>query len=335
MRNSALAAALTFAAGATAARVCGTNSSSTYQWTVGDARYDGADPSVENSAATVSFSIMPGGGSGYSTFFECMGEWPEAWGGYYEGGEKLIWGDCIWAGNGPNSDTTVSFALDWKNRTMYVSHTFACSDIEGTDALAIGSTQLDLSCASASASAAGTAAEACVLNPAAPAPKATITTRGGPAHGSSPGGACADDASPSPYQSWQLEQWTRRYTLAPGTKTPSADTGPAFTLRNMANSDVFACAPAPAAGPDADSGSGSAFRGSCAWAGEGNSTAATTAVFTFDPETDLLTITQTWICSDSPSYDAIGIGFVQATCTRAGDLLTCTSGPLWIGTDTP
>ncbi|KAI1772821.1 hypothetical protein F4818DRAFT_125659 [Hypoxylon cercidicola] len=317
MRSVTLTAALSLAAGAIAARVCGTNSSSTYPWTVGDGRYDGADPSVVNGTATVAFSIMPSAGSGYSTFFECMGEWPEAWGGYFEGGDKLIWGDCIWAGNGPNSDATVSFALDWKNRTMYLSHTFACSDIEGSDALALGSTVLDLACA---ASADG--AESCMLDPALPAPKASITTRGGPAHVSS-GAACADDAAP--YQSWQLERWTRRYALAPGSTTPSADSGPAFTLRNMANRDVFACAP----GPD------SAFRGDCAWAGEGDSTSATTAAFTFDPEMDLLTITQTWICSDSPSYDAVGIGFVQATCTRAGDQLTCTSGPLWIGTDKP
>lgn len=92
MRNAAatLAAALSLAAGATAARVCGTNSSSTYQWTVGDGRYDGADPGVDDSTATVSFSIMPTAGSGYSTFFECMGEWPEAWAGWYEGGDKLV-----------------------------------------------------------------------------------------------------------------------------------------------------------------------------------------------------------------------------------------------------
>lgn len=64
--------------------------------------------------------------------------------------------------------------------------------------------------------------------------------------------------------------------MAPGSQTPSDDSGPAFTLRNMANSDVFACAP----------GADSAYRGDCAWVGEGNSTAATTAAFAFDPETD-------------------------------------------------
>ncbi|KAI1762691.1 hypothetical protein GGR53DRAFT_532229 [Hypoxylon sp. FL1150] len=317
MRSSTVTTAalsLSLAAGATAARVCGANSSSTYQWTVGDARYDGADPSVASSTSTVAFSIVPGTGTGYATFFECMGEWPEAWGGWYEGGDKLIWGDCIWAGNGPNSDTTVSFALDWKNRTMYLSHTYACSDIEGSSALAIGSAPLDLACAATT-----DGPESCTLNAAA---KPSITTQGRPAHAST-GTGCADDAGL--YQSWQLESWVRKYKMAAGTQTPSEDSGPAFTLRNMANSDVFACAP----------GADSAYRGDCAWAGEGESAPATTATFEFDSERDLLTITQTWICNDSPSYDAIGIGFVQATCTRAGDQLTCTSGPVWVGTDAP
>ena len=125
-------AALAFSSRAGAARVCGGGTAtSTYQWRVSDARYDGADPNSDSSgAATVAVSIVPTNRA-YGTFFECVASWPEAWEGWHDAGENIIWSDCIWAGNGFTDDTTVSFALDWTNRTMYVSHTFACSDAEG------------------------------------------------------------------------------------------------------------------------------------------------------------------------------------------------------------
>lgn len=115
---------------ASADRVCGaTTDASTYPWKVGAGRYDGAESGEGTGTATVAFSIAPGN-SAQGTFFECVAEWPESWAGWYEDG-NIIWGDCIWAGNGPTYDTAVAFAVDWKNRTMYLSHTFPCSDVEG------------------------------------------------------------------------------------------------------------------------------------------------------------------------------------------------------------
>lgn len=133
MRYGLLAAitalALSWRAGA--ARLCGSrNTTSTYAWRVSDARYDGADPEDSTSSATVAVSIVPTNRT-YGTFFECVASWPEAWKGWHDGGDNIIWSECIWAGNGFNDDTTVSFAMDWANRTMYVSHTFACSDAQG------------------------------------------------------------------------------------------------------------------------------------------------------------------------------------------------------------
>ncbi len=123
----AFATALSLFSGANAVRVCGTSAaaSPTYQWKVGDLRYDGADPSKGNGFATVAASIVPGG---VNTLFECVAEWPESWAGWYEGGSNIVWSDCIWTGSGPALDKTVSFAMDWENRTMYLSHTFGCSD---------------------------------------------------------------------------------------------------------------------------------------------------------------------------------------------------------------
>lgn len=129
-RRSAAAAALAvlwLSPGAAAARSCATEDSA-FPWRVSDGRYDGDSGS---GTATVAVSIIPGTAS-YGTFFECVASWPEAWGGWYEGeGDNIIWSDCIWAGNGGTDDTTVSFATDWANKTMYISHTFTCSDVEG------------------------------------------------------------------------------------------------------------------------------------------------------------------------------------------------------------
>lgn len=124
-------AVLALSSTASASRVCGnSNGTSTYQWRVSDARYDGADPTNVGGSAIVAVSVVPTKGS-YGTFFECVASWPEAWQGWADGGDNIIWSDCIWAGNGFTDDTTVSFAMDWANRTMYVSHTFACSDAQG------------------------------------------------------------------------------------------------------------------------------------------------------------------------------------------------------------
>ncbi|KAL7624105.1 hypothetical protein AAE478_005662 [Parahypoxylon ruwenzoriense] len=313
MRNGllAFATALSLTSGANAARACGNAAEASYQWRLGAARYDGADPGRSDGSATVAISIVPGNRT-MGTFFECVAEWPESWAGWYEDG-NIIWSDCIWAGNGPAYDTAVAFAFDQKNQTMYISHTFDCSDKKGTDALATGSVALDMDCTTPEGD-----STSCTLN----SNGLDIVTKGGPAHLEA-GTSCADNSEK--YQSWQLEEWRRQYELAPGsTAQPSSDTGPSFTLRNMANTDVFDCSPSE--------NKNNTFDGTCKSAAEGNSTS--TATFHFDRTIDILTITQSWNCSDSSSFDVVGVGYVQATCSREKDLLTCTSSPLWIGTGT-
>lgn len=124
-------AALALSSTAIAARVCGSsNATTTYAWRVSDARYDSGVSNDGGRPATVAVSIVPTNRT-YGTFFECVASWPAAWKGWSDGGDNIIWSDCIWAGNGFTDDTTVSFALDWTNKTMYVSHTFACSDAQG------------------------------------------------------------------------------------------------------------------------------------------------------------------------------------------------------------
>ncbi|KAI0599617.1 hypothetical protein F4775DRAFT_119142 [Biscogniauxia sp. FL1348] len=316
---------LWLASQAVASRECGgsTTESLTYLWRVGDARYDGADLGQNNEQATLAISIMPGN-STYATFFECVAEWPEPWAGWYEDG-SIIWSDCIWAGNGPTYDTTVSFAVDWKTREMSISHTFDCSDKQGSAALATGSIHLDMNCAVADGP------TSCTLqsDDAATSPSFNTTSSPPPLEA---GSACTDNSDR--YQSWQLENWQRQYELVPGSSASSpsgtSDTGPSFTLRNMANSDVFKCSAS-------EDGSGNTFDGTCTSGAEGdatNTTTTTTATFLFDSQLDILKVTQTWNCSDSTPFDAIGVGYVQATCSREGNMLTCTSDPLWIGTTT-
>ncbi|KAI1486188.1 hypothetical protein F5X96DRAFT_261195 [Biscogniauxia mediterranea] len=312
---------------AAASRECGdsTTEPSTYLWRVGDARYDGADPSQGNEKATLAVSIVPGN-STYATFFECVAEWPEPWAGWYEDG-SIIWSDCIWAGNGPTYDTTVSFAVDWKTREMYISHTFDCSDKQGSATLAMGSIHLDMNCTPVA-----DGPTSCTLQTGgtAASPSLNTTASQPPLEG---GSGCTDNSDR--YQSWQLENWLRQYESIPGSSAGSgtsgtSDTGPTFTLRSMANSDVFKCSPSGV-------GSGDTFDGTCTSAAEGDATDTTTttaATFLFDSQLDILKVTQSWNCSDSTPFDATGVGYVQATCSREGDMLTCTSGPVWIGTTT-
>ncbi|KAI1799430.1 hypothetical protein F4811DRAFT_106598 [Daldinia bambusicola] len=307
-------AALSLTRGAIASRACGsgTNVSSQYQWHVGAARYDGAEPGKKDSA-TIAVSIAPGNQT-MGTFFECVAEWPESWEGWYEDG-NIIWSDCIWAGNGRTYDTAVSFALDWRNnRTMYISHTYACSDNQGSEALAAGSFQLDMDCSTSDEY--GTS---CMLKDEG----LDVTTTGRPARLAAD--SCADNAHR--YQSWQLENWQRRYELVPGapsSSAPSSDTGPSFILRNMANTDTFNCTTSES--------KDSTSTGTCKLDTEES---PTTATFSFNRQLNVLTIKQHWNCSDSSSFEVAGIGYVQATCSREGNFLTCTSTLLWIGTETP
>lgn len=118
------------ASGASAARACGnvnSTSSRNYQYNLLDLRWDSADPSEQDQFATISASL----GDGAYPLYECNAEWPEPWAGWYMGGTNIIWSDCIWTGAGAGKDKTVSFAVDWKSKIMYLSHTFTCSDRPG------------------------------------------------------------------------------------------------------------------------------------------------------------------------------------------------------------
>ena len=124
------ATALSLVSGAKAARVCGNDTAAptTYTWRIGEAKYDGPKPSSQNGLGTVAISITS---SPSRAVFECITQWPESWAGWYEGGSNIVWGDCIWTASGPMYDKTISFAVDWKNGTMYLSHTFPCTNRPG------------------------------------------------------------------------------------------------------------------------------------------------------------------------------------------------------------
>ncbi|KAI0813602.1 hypothetical protein GGR55DRAFT_635045 [Xylaria sp. FL0064] len=318
LKSALIVVAARFLGSAAADRACSSTASSSYLWRVSDARFDGADPSITDAKAVVAVSIIP---NTTNTFFECVAEWPESWAGWSPVDGNIIWSDCIWSGAGPTLDTTVSFALDWKNRTMYLSHTFACSDKKGSDSMATGSFNLDLDCASADDD--GTH---CALKSKTTGPGLQVNTVPS-APGLASNATCQDNARV--YQSWQLQNWRRQYMFTPGdlTSPPSMDSGPSFTLRNMANGGMFDCTP----GNETEDNK---FNGSCTQAANTTMATNTKASFQFDPVLDMLVVTQHWDCGAESSFDTSGVGFVQATCNRQGDMLTCSSLPLWIGTKT-
>ncbi len=100
---------------------------------------------------------------------------------------------------------------------------------------------------------------------------------------------CEDNAKV--YQSWQLQDWQRQYRLTPGDPAtpPSMDSGPSFTLRNMANGGVFECTPG-------NKTEDNIFDGVCSQDGSVSTAAITKASFQFDPVLDMLLVTQRWEC---------------------------------------
>ncbi len=114
-----------------AARQCGSgsnSSSATYSWAVTDWRYYGPDPThPKDTYGTVGGYLTPGT---TRTLYSCFSQWPEPWGGRFGGyNGSLIWNDCRWTGPGETAEETVSFAMDLVSQTVYMSHTFKCSDI--------------------------------------------------------------------------------------------------------------------------------------------------------------------------------------------------------------
>lgn len=126
---SALAALALPLPSALAARQCSNATASTLSWRVGDGRYD----VTADGLSVVALSISPGT---TGTIFECVSQWPSAWAGWDKASGSNadgapVWSDCIWTGNGGSSDRTVSFALDWTTKKLWLAHTFACSDKKG------------------------------------------------------------------------------------------------------------------------------------------------------------------------------------------------------------
>lgn len=202
MRNNLVSCALATAvavllpAGAHAARPCsGTGS---FQYPMGDVRYDGPDPSKGNDIATIAASL------GRSPLYECVAQWPESWAGWHEseGGSRLIWADCIWTGAGLGQDESVSFAVDWKTKTMYLAHVFDCSDDPGAQGLATGSISIDFNCTTV----AEDGSSFCVPESTSTGarPTLSVTTELAPPP-LDPTATCADNAAR--YQSWKVENW--------------------------------------------------------------------------------------------------------------------------------
>lgn len=134
------------------------------------------------------------------------------------------------------------------------------------------------------------------------------------------------------YQSWRLEKWLRQYQMAPASttpgspSTPTADTGPSFTLTSLVNSEVFNCT--------VSGKQSSIFNGDCKPTASGSPANSTQASFAFDPELNMLTVREDINCGTGSSFEAVGIAYMQAACSRNfnSEIFTCTSDPVWIGT---
>jgi hypothetical protein len=153
--------------------------------------------------------------------------------------------------------------------------------------------------------------------------------------------------NPKQYQSWKIENWLRKIEMEAGSSPTDAellsDSGPSFSLTNMANGDAFSCTPG-----EKQNGT---FVGAC----ESADGAGTTADFLFDPMLNMLEVSQHWECDDSyvkpppfhfiltdifgphRSLDAVGVGYMQSSCERVfntANEFTCTMLPVWVGTGT-
>jgi hypothetical protein len=110
-----------------AARSC---ASSTYPWTLSDFRFQSPDPTTPGSGTDVVVSAYLTPGPRGNTLFSCLAQWPGSWNGRVNGSETsaLIWADCQWTGPSDTMEDSVSFALDWKAKKLFMSHSFTCSD---------------------------------------------------------------------------------------------------------------------------------------------------------------------------------------------------------------
>ncbi|KAK4448698.1 hypothetical protein QBC34DRAFT_426138 [Podospora aff. communis PSN243] len=297
------------------ARVCGNGTSpatGSFQYNLIDVRYDGPDPDKDLGLSTIAVQL----GSGATPIYECVAQWLEAWEGSYEG--SPIWGDCIWTGAGFGQDKTVSMAVDWKTKTIHLTHSFDCSDRAGTEGSASGFLAIDFECAERDG------ADYCIpkLTAAGTRPSLRIGTSYVSA---AQGLSCA--ANTTSRQSWRVEDWLRRYEMAPGTSVPGAplrsDTGPSFTLRNLAANATFSCATTQQ--------KNNTFEGSCKPTGT-NASAGAGAQFNFDSRLNILKFSEHRDC-DGKQVKATGVAYFQSICDRGFNsvIFTCTSEPLWVG----
>ncbi|KAL2256146.1 hypothetical protein VTK26DRAFT_2117 [Humicola hyalothermophila] len=206
--------------GAHAARPCTTQQ---FQLRILDVRYDGANPADNNDLATIAVGLS----TSTTPLYECVAQWPEEWGGFYKASNKPIWAECIYTGANLAPDSAVSFAVDWENRVMYLGHTFECQDQPGEQRLALGALPLDPTCTTSEDN-----ATVCFDRPSTERINTTLTSSPSP---SSP--EC--EGTSEAYYSWQLSNWHRQFTLRPGSSGPvENDTGPSFTLRNVATKEL-------------------------------------------------------------------------------------------------
>ncbi|KAK3996577.1 hypothetical protein QBC44DRAFT_231422 [Cladorrhinum sp. PSN332] len=306
-----------------AARNCAT-STTTFQYRILEARYDSPEPGNANNLSTIAVSL----GTSTTPLYECVAQWPESWAGWYEGGSDIIWSDCIWTGAGTGADKTVSFAVDWKTKNLYLTHTFDCSNQAGTEGLATGVLPLpELQC---NPDPEGSGTTYCTPSPAANGGRLDlrINTKLSPIQSSSgPSPTCKQLSSV--YQSWSIENWLRRYEIAPGSFSPKkgTDTGPTFKLRSLgaAAGVVLTCA--------TEQEIDGVFAGACVAA---DLKANTNGFFRFDSKLNLLSVDQGWDCGDGTVLGVNGVAYFQATCDRGfnSNLFTCTSTPVWLGTKT-
>ncbi|KAL1838406.1 hypothetical protein VTJ49DRAFT_2690 [Mycothermus thermophilus] len=309
-------AALLLPSGAWAARPC-TGETVNFEYRLGDVRYDGPDPSKNNGLATIAASLQTSTGT---PVFECVAQWPEQWAGWFEGDNKPVWADCIFTGAADAQDDTVSFAVDWKTKTIYLVHTFGCSDKPGSVGLATGSITLDVTCITSDDN------SYCV--PEAPEgavrPTLNIQTK---LRQVPTGPASACDEAYSLYHGWVVEGWLREIEMLPGAvpTTPNIvfDSGPSFQIKNVASGDMLSCSSAGKVN--------GTFAGACEAVDEESST---NAEFQFDTELNMLEITQRWTCGGGKALGIQGVGYMQGSCGRilGTDRFRCTSLPVWFGT---
>ncbi|KAK0649937.1 hypothetical protein B0T16DRAFT_326382 [Cercophora newfieldiana] len=309
-RTLSFIAAAFLAYGASGARVCGngTAPAAGFSYQLTDVRYDGPDPSKNLGVSTIAVGL----GNGATPTYECVAQWPESWAGWYEGGSNIIWSDCIWTGAGFGQDKTVSFALDWKTKKMYLAQSYDCSDKQGSEGSASGSLALDFECSSRDG--ASYCLPKSTTNGTRPALR--ITTSPVPVSAAS---TCSSKA-------WRVENWLRRYEMSPGSSTPGAplvsDTGPSFTLRSLPANTTFSCTTSKQLN--------STFEGACK--SDGATASASSVDFSFDSKINILKFSERSDCGGSP-VTTVGVAYFQSICDRGFNsvVFTCTSEPLWVG----